>query len=111
MSAVSGQIPGKRERREMTEGGKERKEDGEARAKEENIGAALTGSKLNECVPRDTKDFQDTLLHRSRGFSPRTSGSLFRILVPSFGARFSLEPEGNLNENVNSRCEHVRRLC
>lgn len=71
---------------------------------------ARPGSKLNECVPRNTKDFHGTLLHRTRGFGgarPTFFLSPFRVL-PSSVPRFAW-PRGNLNGNVNSRGEHVRR--
>lgn len=71
---------------------------------------APPGSKLNECVPRNTKDFHGTLLHRTRGFGgarPTFFLSPFRVL-PSSVPRFAW-PRGNLNGNVNSRGEHVRR--
>lgn len=71
---------------------------------------ARPGSKLNECVPRNTKDFHGTLLHRTHGFGgarPTFFLSPFRVL-PSSVPRFAW-PRGNLNGNVNSRGEHVRR--
>ena len=55
---------------------------------EENIESVLAGSKLNECVPRNTKDFHGTLLHRSRGdFGGARPALSFEFLALPFQRR------------------------